>query len=51
MKVTEKKAGGLMPLDKASESILKALKLKEIKKRVPDYVTTMRKKAKVQTYF
>ncbi|MGV7220993.1 MAG: peptidylprolyl isomerase [Nitrospinales bacterium] len=51
MKVTEKKAGGVMPLEKANERIENALKLNEIKKRVPSYITTMRKNAKVQTYF
>jgi peptidyl-prolyl cis-trans isomerase C len=51
LKVTEKKAGGLIPLEKASGDIEKTLKLTEIKKRVPDYVQSLRKKAKVQTYF
>ena len=51
LKVTDKKPGGLIPLEKASGKIEKILKLKEIKKRAPEYVQSLRKNAKVQTYF
>jgi len=50
-KVTEKKPGGLIPQEKARGKIVKTLKLEEIKKKVPEYVESLRKKAKIQTYF
>ena len=51
MKVTEKKPGGLSPLEKEKGKIEKMLKRKEIEKRTPEYVQALRKKAKVQIYF
>ena len=51
MKATEKKPGGLSPLEKEKGRIEKMLKHKEIKKRTPEYVQTLRENAKVQVYF
>lgn len=51
LKVTDKKPGGLSPFENEKEKIEQALKNQEIRKRMPEYVQVLRKKADVKTYF